>query len=93
MRLVGVNDSAWLSPAITLSRNVQLLAKQADHNLQAANCGITSDQLRRYNQEVRNLPPRLQLVDKVRDQIKRGVYETPDKIEAAVASFLNDLKG
>ncbi len=45
-----------------------------------------------YVSKLKQLPPvRQELVDRVRDEIARGVYETPDKIDGAIAELGKDL--
>ena len=49
-----------------------------------------SDMARLLN-KVRGEEFRPELVSRVRDQIEQGVYESPEKIDAAVESALDDL--
>ncbi len=44
-----------------------------------------------YMNKLRNLPIRQQLVDDVREQIARGTYDTPEKIDATINELLPEL--
>lgn len=53
---------------------------------------VEVSQLATMLSKLRSLPPiRQELVDRVRDEISRGVYETPDKIDAAVNELVRDF--
>ncbi len=37
-------------------------------------------------------PVRMELVNRIRSEIERGTYETPEKLEAAIDELLSDLE-
>lgn len=46
-----------------------------------------------YLVELRNGGPvRMELVNRIRSEIERGTYETPEKLEAAIDELLSDLE-
>ncbi|CAG0964186.1 hypothetical protein PHYC_00892 [Phycisphaerales bacterium] len=44
-----------------------------------------------YLSKIRELPIRQDLVNRVRDEIARGVYDTPEKLDAALEDLLGDV--
>ncbi|MCC6950269.1 MAG: flagellar biosynthesis anti-sigma factor FlgM [Phycisphaerales bacterium] len=52
---------------------------------------VEVSELATYLAKIRQLPIRQELVDRVRDEISRGEYDTPDRVEAAVEELLKDL--
>jgi anti-sigma28 factor (negative regulator of flagellin synthesis) len=46
-----------------------------------------------YMSKLRDLPVRQELVDRVRDEIDRGVYESAEKLNAAVDEMIGDMQG
>jgi len=48
----------------------------------------------RYLSKLSSLPDvRQELVDRVRKEIAEGTYETPEKLDQALASLIEDLEG
>lgn len=44
-----------------------------------------------YLSKLRQLPIREDLISRVRDEIARGVYDTPEKLDAAIDELISDL--
>ncbi len=52
---------------------------------------VEFSQVATYLSKLRQLPIREDLVSRVKDEIARGVYDTPEKLDAAMNEMLGDF--
>lgn len=86
--------SAGLSPATQAAAVAAGIGRTADRGAPAsiARGGdqVELSQLASVLQRLRNLPVREELVDRVRQEVAQGQYDTPEKLDAALDELLRD---
>jgi len=81
----GVGRVAGVGPSV--GRDVHV---KEDETVRRGTDRVEVSQVSVYLSKLNNLPVRQELVDSVRDQIARGTYDTPEKLDLAIGEMLGD---